>query len=444
MRNTQALLKTLILLLSMVMLSACQSIPSFLANNNATENKLINYKYRLSGKQTVIGQINTVNIESDDSLPLFARHFNLGFDEITLANPNIDPWVPESNSPITLPTQFILPDSSKKGLVLNLAAKRLFYFPENNTAELMTFPIGIGRKGWLTPIGTTKIIAKKEHPQWVVPQSILIEHAKKGDPLPKVVAAGPNNPLGDYAIRLGIPGYLIHSTNKPYGVGMAVSHGCIRLYPENMEILFNQAKTNMPVKILNQPFLIGWNKQQLFIQVYPTSNRSLIRYKKQLVQFKRKLRAIERQSKRTIAWNKVTTAISKKNGIAVSIFKDTVANQPFSLKQPTNLNDAISPLPLNKKSWRIKVAEFATEKLALRFAAMLNHQGPQIPAHVLTGEKDYLVIAGPFNSEQQAKRSYARLRIDFSIKPELIMPGEEIAGLSKMSQFFSSFSTLFD
>lgn len=377
-----------------------------------------------------------MNIESDDSLPLFARHFNLGFDEITFANPNIDPWVPESNTPITLPTQFILPNSSQKGLVLNLAAKRLFYFPTNDAAEIMTFPIGIGRKGWLTPIGTTKIIAKKKHPQWVVPKSILIEHAKKGDPLPKVVAAGPNNPLGDYAIRLGIPGYLIHSTNKPYGVGMAVSHGCIRLYPEDMEILFNLAKTNMPVKILNQPFLIGWNKQQLFIQVYPTSSRSQMRYKTQLALFKRKLRGIERTSKRSIAWDKVTTAISKKDGIAVSIFKDTVAQEPFSVKQPKNLNDSITPPPLNQNSWRIKVAEFATEKLALRFAAMLNHQGPQIPAHVLTGDTDYLVIAGPFSSEQQAKSSYARLRIDFSAKPELILPGEDIAGLSKIANFF--------
>jgi len=230
--------KRLILALAIVLLNACQSLPvSYNTSDPATVNK---HKFSLTEKQSVLGEAGEVAIEEGDSLPLIARYFGLGFDEITLANPGIDPWLPEQGHYVNLPLRFILPKTSRKGVVLNLAAKRLFYFPADKDNTVITYPIGIGRKGWKTPTGKTTIVAKRAHPRWVVPASILREHAKKGDPLPRVVPAGPNNPLGDYALRLGIPGYLIHGTNKPYGVGMAISHGCVRLYPENIAQLFKQ------------------------------------------------------------------------------------------------------------------------------------------------------------------------------------------------------------
>ncbi len=437
--------KALLLILTLVFLSACQSLSLPLSHDTEELSSAINHEFSLTKYQSVFGQLGEIEIKSGDSLALIARHFGLGFDEITITNPKIDPWIPESGKTVKLPLKFILPSTHKKGLVLNLAAKRLFYFPKNKSHKMMTFPIGIGRKGWLTPTGKTKVIAKKKHPRWVVPRSILLEHAKKGDPLPRVVAAGPNNPLGDYAIRLGIPGYLIHSTNKPYGVGMAVSHGCIRLYPEDMEILFEQVSTHTPVHLLNQPFLMGWNNDQLYIQIYPAPHASHRKNRKQLAIFKRKLKRIERKTKRAITWDKVADAISQQNGIPIAIFTDNLEKQHFlQLTHPTNLSDSIKPASLNKQSWKIKVSEFSTKKQAQRFAALLNHQGPPIPAHVISANTAYIVVAGPFDSKKQAKTSYARLRIDFSLDPELIQPGKDISSVSGITYFFSSISDFFD
>jgi len=437
--------KSLLLILTIVFVSACQSLSFPLIQDTEEFSRAFNHEFSLKKHQSVFGQMAEIESESGDSLALIARHFGLGFDEIMITNPEIDPWIPESGKTVKLPLKFILPNAPKKGFVLNLAAKRLFYFPKNKKQKMMTFPIGIGREGWLTPTGKTKIVAKKKHPRWVVPRSILLEHAKKGDPLPKVVAAGPNNPLGDYAIRLGIPGYLIHSTNKPYGVGMAVSHGCIRLYPEDMEILFDQVSIHTPVHLLNQPFLMGWNNDQLYIQIYPAPHASQKKNTKQLTIFKRKLKRIEAKTKRAIAWDKVAYAIAQQNGIPISIFTDNLEKEHFlKFTHAINLSDSIKPAPLNKESWKIKVSELSTKQQAQRFAAMLNHQGPQIPAHVISSNTSYFVVAGPFDSKKQAKASYARLRIDFSLDPELIQPGESYSNISGITAVLSSISTFFD
>ena len=144
--------------------------------------------------------------------------------------------------------------------MLNVASKRLFYFPampEGQPAVVKTYPIGIGRVGWETPLGDTTVVSKAVDPVWYVPQSVRQEHAQMGDPLPSVVPAGPDNPLGSRVLKLDIPGYLIHGTNQPYGVGMRVSHGCVRLYPENIEYLYELVDIGEPVKIINEPYLFG-------------------------------------------------------------------------------------------------------------------------------------------------------------------------------------------
>jgi len=437
--------KPVLPILVLVFLTACQSFSFPQLHDSDNQQTEFQHVFLLQNNQSTLGQLGSVEIQENDSLPLIARYFGLGFDEISIANPGVDSWIPESGHILKLPTQFILPNVPKKGLVLNLAAKRLFYFPKNKNNKVMTFPIGIGRKGWLTPTGNTKITAKKKHPRWVVPKSIRLEHAKKGDPLPRIVAAGPNNPLGDYAIRLAIPGYLIHSTNKPYGVGMAVSHGCIRLYPEDIAILFQQVTTHMPVRILNQPYLIGWNNQQLFIQVYPSPHINKYLNKKYLSQFKRKLKQIEVKERRAISWSKVENTITKKDGLAVAVFVDNNDQKvPIKLNHPTNLYEKIKPAELNKESWRIKVSTFSSEQLAKRFAVMLNHQGPQIPAHVLSGNKDYIVVAGPFSSKKEAKATSARLRINFALTPEIIVPHQHIPNIKEKIPFFSKIMSTFD
>ena len=194
-----------------------------------------------SPDQSVIGVPQIVFSRGEDTLSDLARAYGLGYDELIAANPGVDPWLPGEQTPVLLPTQYVLPDVPRKGVILNIASKRLFYFPavpEGQPQIVKSYPIGIGRVGWETPLGATTVIAKAKNPQWFVPASVRREHAEKGDPLPSVVPAGPDNPLGTRVLKLDMPGYLIHGTNQPYGVGMRVSHGCVRLYPENIELLY--------------------------------------------------------------------------------------------------------------------------------------------------------------------------------------------------------------
>ncbi len=186
----------------------------------------------------LVGQTFKFHTRYEDTFSDIARFYDIGYRELRDANPEVDPWLPGEGTEITIPQQYILPSGPRNGIIINLAELRLYYFPPGRK-EIVTYPLGIGREGWSTPVGTTKIIGKKKDPTWTVPDSILKEHAQDGRPLPPVVPPGPDNPLGGYALYLGIKGYLMHGTNKPYGVGMRVSHGCIRLYPENIEQLFN-------------------------------------------------------------------------------------------------------------------------------------------------------------------------------------------------------------
>ena len=174
-------------------------------------------------------------------------------------------------TPILLPTQFVLPPDIREGVVLNIASKRLFYFPkmpEGQAQVVKTYPIGIGRVGWETPLGSTTVISKAVDPVWYVPQSVRKEHAEMGDPLPSVIPAGPDNPLGTRVLKLDIPGYLIHGTNQPYGVGMRVSHGCVRLYPENIEYLYDLVEVGETVQIINEPFLLGELDGELIFEAH--------------------------------------------------------------------------------------------------------------------------------------------------------------------------------
>jgi len=218
--------------------------------------------------QSVVGEPQVVFTTDTDTLPDFALAYGIGYDELLHANPGVDPWLPGENRPILLPTQFVIPDGPREGIVLNIAAKRLFYFPADGierdaeTGEVLkqtvlTFPIGIGRVGWETPLGETTVVSKAKDPTWWVPASVRQEHAEMGDPLPAIVPPGPDNPLGNRVLKLDMPGYLIHGTNQPYGVGMRVSHGCVRLYPENIEFLYELVEIGEHVRIINEPYLLG-------------------------------------------------------------------------------------------------------------------------------------------------------------------------------------------
>ncbi len=226
----------------------------------------------------LIGDIGSVEARYQETLLDIARRHDLGQDEILYANPNVDRWIPGENIEVVLPTQFIFPRAERKGVVLNLPEMRLYYFYKDGAEGkpmVATYPVSVGRMDWNTPLGTARIERKDRNPSWYPPESLKLEAIEAGTPLPDVVPPGPDNPLGNYALRLSIPGYLIHSTNKPYGVGMRVTHGCVRMYPEDIEGLFPMIPVDTPVHIVNQPIKLGWQDKTLFMEVHPMMDEDL-------------------------------------------------------------------------------------------------------------------------------------------------------------------------
>jgi L,D-transpeptidase ErfK/SrfK len=220
----------------------------------------------------LIGQTAVAEARHEDTVLDIARRYDIGQDEIVLANAQVDRWLPGEGTEVFIPSRYILPRAKRAGIVLNVPEMRLYYFPPSDARlpdRVQTYPVSIGRMDWTTPLGTTKITAKIRNPSWHPPESIRAEAAASGTPLPEFIPSGPDNPLGDYALRLGLPGYLIHSTNRPYGVGMRVTHGCIRMYPEDIGGLFPDVPVGTPVQIVNQPVKIGWLFDTLFIEVHP-------------------------------------------------------------------------------------------------------------------------------------------------------------------------------
>ena len=223
---------------------------------------------------TVIGVVTTAFADYDDTLLDVGRRYGVGYEEIIAANPGVDPWLPGEGTEILIPTRFVLPDAPREGVVVNLPEHRLYYYPPVAKGErqvVRTYPISTGKMDWKTPIGVTRIVSKQEKPSWYPPASVLAEHEARGDPLPKVVPPGPDNPLGEHAMRLAIPGgaYLIHGTNRPAGVGMQVTHGCIRMFPEDIAELYGLVPVNTKVQLIDQPTKLGWERGTLYMERHP-------------------------------------------------------------------------------------------------------------------------------------------------------------------------------
>lgn len=223
----------------------------------------------------LVGEISTTEALHDDTIIDIAKRSNLGFNEIVNANPKVDHWLPKEGTEILLPTRYILPRVPREGIVVNSPEMRLYYFPpaiKGQPQKVITHPVSVGRSDWGTPIGITKILAKIIDPTWTPPESIRKAEAAEGNILPAVVPAGPDNPLGKYAMRLALSGsYLIHGTDdrKQMGIGMQVTHGCMRMYTSDIESLFKQVPVNTKVNLLNEPVKLGWVADILFIEVTP-------------------------------------------------------------------------------------------------------------------------------------------------------------------------------
>lgn len=267
----------------------------------------------------LIGHTSIISAKEEDTFVKLARRFNIGYEELVIANPTIDPWLPGEGSQVVIPSQYILPKYKREGLILNLAEMRLYYFPKSASGKakyVHTYPISVGRTGWDTPHSVTKIIGMSKNPTWYPPASIRKEHEEKNDPLPASVPPGPENPLGKFALRLGLSGYLIHGTNEPRGIGMRVTHGCIRLHPNDIEDLFNRVRVNMPVAIVNQPYKLAWLNNQLYVEMHPSEGFEAKNGSKNLTEFVRSIvEATKSDKSYKVNWQLANKLAKNKTGL---------------------------------------------------------------------------------------------------------------------------------
>jgi L,D-transpeptidase ErfK/SrfK len=387
----------------------------------------------------VIGRLAVIKLEKGDTLPDIARHFSLGINTVSAANPAVDIWVPEAGGRILLPLSFVLPDTRRKGIVINLAAMRLFYFrKDGKRLAVSTYPVGIGTTERPTPMGQMYVNRKKIRPTWYVPASIAEDHRKKGDPLPAKVSPGPLNPLGEYALYLSKSGYLVHGTNKPASIGLRATNGCIRLYPEDIARLFENTPVKTPVRIVNQPYLVGQRDGIIYIEAHkPFEGSGTAELKRAYV----KLRNIEKKSGHALDWKKVGKVMGEARGFPVPLIDsrhghDKNVTETIKLRRPDKWYGKPEVPELKKDAWYVLAATLRDKVNALRLSAIINHQGPQIPARVLSSSGRHRVLAGPFNNRREAKDAAKRLKIDLEIDGILVEPikeGQPIALSSRLN-----------
>jgi L,D-transpeptidase ErfK/SrfK len=278
-------------------------------------------QYPLSSPDALMfGDIETITAFGEDTLPDLARRYSLGYEEIQKANPGVDLWLPGEGTPIVIPNQRLLPQGAREGIVVNLPEHRLYYYPKVRKGEtpiVITYPVSIGKMDWSTPLGKTKVVDKRKNPTWTPPESVRQEHAERGDPLPKVVKSGPDNPLGLYAMRLGItPGaYLIHGTNNPIAVGMAITHGCIRMYPEDIEALFPLVPVGTPVWLINEPVKVVRVDGRVWLEVHPPVDEQGQRAEVDLESFYALANAALGETPAAIHWDFVLATLKEASGM---------------------------------------------------------------------------------------------------------------------------------
>lgn len=267
----------------------------------------------------IVGQVQTVYAQQGDTLSRIGMQYNIGYIEMLEANPVLpirDRLAPGTQ--VIIPSQFILP-SIRNGLVINLAELRVYYFPQDGSS-VHIFPIGAGKQGWQTPTATTELVRKVKDPAWTVPQSIKRESAKHGKILPDVVPPGPNNPLGKYALRLGLPGILIHGTLAPASVGQRSSHGCMRMLADDIKFLYENVPVGTQVSIIHEHNKVGWLGNQLYLEVeIPFAEHEDLSPLKNAIDAKAAHRPV------LINWRQVEKISEEQNGIPQVIGNSTVA-----------------------------------------------------------------------------------------------------------------------
>jgi L,D-transpeptidase ErfK/SrfK len=268
----------------------------------------------------VVGEDQTIRTVYEDTLYDLARKYSLGSEEIIRVNPGVDPWIPGADKPVIIPARHILPPGPREGIVVNLSEHRLYYYPKpqrGQPRQVISYPVSIGKMDWHTPIGDTRVIGKEKNPVWYPPESVRKEHAAAGDPLPARVASGPDNPLGLFAMRLaaGNGTYMIHGTNNPIAVGLAVTHGCIRMYPEDVAQLFPLIPVGTPVRLINQPVKVAWVNGQLLLEAHPPVDAEGQSFEPDVDQFAELLRVAVGDNTVAIHWDYAREVLQRADGV---------------------------------------------------------------------------------------------------------------------------------
>jgi len=298
----------------------------------------------------VVGDDTTVTTAYEDTLPDLAHRYSLGYYEIIRANPAVDVWLPGAGKSVVLPGRRILPTGPREGIVVNLPEHRLYFYPKPRSRHeqpvVITYPISVGKMDWRTPLGETRVIAKIRHPAWYPPESIRKEHAANDDPLPKVVPAGPDNPLGDFALRLaaGNGEYMIHGTNNPTAVGMSVTHGCIRMYPEDVAALFPLVPVGTKVWLVNEPVKVAWVDGKLLLEAHPPVDDEGQTVEPNLELLSRLLDQALGDSTAAIHWDLARATLSAANGMPTVVGLAATPETPASgaLAPPQRVATSVS------------------------------------------------------------------------------------------------------
>jgi len=264
-------------------------------------------------KDSVVGVPLYVKAGARDTLLDIARAYNLGYDDMRQANPKVDMWVPGAGADVMLPKLFVLPSAARQGIVINRAEKRLYFFPPNRPNEVHIYTISVGKDAMGTPLGSFTVIEKRENPTWTPGPGVRAAHAARGDILPATVPPGPDNPLGHFAMRLSNPDYLIHGTSMPWGLGMEVSGGCVRMYPEGVEDLYPKVTLDTPVAIVDQPYKVGWRGNDLYLEVQ-TGEKSVHKTADAVIP-----NSIKSDLSVTLDWALIDKAVAEDTGIPMVV-----------------------------------------------------------------------------------------------------------------------------
>jgi L,D-transpeptidase ErfK/SrfK len=282
------------------------------------------YELADDGGTQIVGADAQLRSSYQDTLYDLARQHGVGSEEITRANPGVDPWLPGEGTLLVIPGRLILPPGPRTGIVVNIAEHRLYYYPQRRQhghRVVVTYPVSIGKMDWKTPLGETRIIQKVKNPNWYPPTSIRKEHIANGDPLPPVVGPGPTNPLGEFKMRLAVtPGdYLIHGTNNPLALGMPVTHGCIRMYPEDIAALYPTVPLGARVYLMNRPVKVAYVDGQLFLEVHPPVDAQGQTGQPELTEFEKLLDRALGTRTAAIDWDHALEALRLANGMPVMV-----------------------------------------------------------------------------------------------------------------------------